>query len=126
MALTVQIKEENNVFTVYPIGSIDAETSSSFEEEVDRILARSPQLIFFDLSRLEFITSTGIGVLIKTERFLSKNGGKLFLINLPPQIKKVIQIIKALPNLKMFKDRQEADGYLLSIQQSEIDKNKQA
>jgi len=45
----------------------------------------------------------------------------LLLINAQPQIKKVFEIINALPSLAIFKDVEELDNYLTSMQQSVIE-----
>ena len=42
--------------------------------------------------------------------------------SMQPQIQKVFEIVKALPNLKMFKDWEEMDEYLDAVQ--ELEKSK--
>jgi len=48
----------------------------------------------------------------------------MLVVNVPPQIKKVVDIIRALPSMSIFKNIKEADAYLLRIQRSEIEKHK--
>ena len=66
-----------------------------------------------------YITSMGLGVVIKTEKTMKENGGTFIVTNLPPQIKKVFDIVAALPAMKIFQSIEEADAYLLRMQQEE-------
>jgi len=70
---------------------------------------------------LEYISSSGIRVFVIARKALHGRGGKLLLINAQPQIKKVFEIINALPSLAIFKDVEELDNYLTSMQQSVIE-----
>ena len=48
---------------------------------------------------------------------MDANGGRLFMVNLQPQIKKVFEIIKALDGMNVFKDQAEMDDYLAVMQE---------
>lgn len=97
-------------------GRLDTTTSPMLEKEVDRLLGESPQLIAFDMEDLNYMSSAGVRVLIKTLKAMKENGGKVVLLRLPPQIKKVLEIINALPEQRIFKDIEELDGYLDRMQ----------
>ena len=58
----------------------------------------------------------GIRVLVKTKKAMKQSGGKIMFINLQPQIKKVFEILNALPSLKVFASIQELDSYLDAMQ----------
>jgi len=45
---------------------------------------------------------------------MKQRGGKIAFINLPPQIKKVFDILNAMPAFKVFANLQELDDYLWS------------
>ncbi|MDP8266537.1 MAG: STAS domain-containing protein [Candidatus Aceula meridiana] len=104
-------------------GAVDAETYSELEKEIENALLESPKNIVLDLARLQYISSMGLSVLVKAEKVLQGNKGALILINLPPQIKKVIDVISSLPSMNIFKNMEEADAYLLKIQRDEVEKN---
>jgi anti-anti-sigma factor len=65
-----------------------------------------------DLQDLDYLSSAGVRVIIKTRNALKKNGGKLVFMNIPPQIKKVFDIINALPAMQIFMSVEELDDYL--------------
>jgi anti-sigma B factor antagonist len=104
------------VVVVSPIGSINAGTYSILEEKVDEILENPPDVIIFDMEFADYISSTGIRVLLKTKKAMKAANGRMIFMNLQPQIQKVFDILKAIPSLKVFASIQELDQYLDSMQ----------
>lgn len=76
---TVLSKEDGKmVFTV--TGRLDTNTSSSLEAEVTGALdtaGESPQVIVFNFSGLEYISSAGLRVLIMAQKRIAPAGGKV-------------------------------------------------
>ena len=114
-------RKDTNGFVITPIGVIDADTYPKFEEAVRKSLTPTTKVIVLDLAKLQYINSMGLSVLVKSEKILQNSGGSLVVINLPSQIKKVIDVIAALPAMNIFKSLEEADAYLLKIQKDEIE-----
>ena len=106
------------VVVVSPIGSIDAQTYSVLDEKMDEILKQQPDIIIFDMEFADYISSTGIRVLLKTKKALKEIKGRMVFMNLQPQIKKVFDILKAIPTLKVFASIEELDNYLDTMQKS--------
>jgi anti-anti-sigma factor len=106
------------VVVVSPIGSIDAQTYNVLDEKMDEILKQQPDIIIFDMEFADYISSTGIRVLLKTKKALKEIKGRMVFMNLQPQIKKVFDILKAIPTLKVFASIEELDNYLDAMQKS--------
>ena len=106
------------VVVVSPIGSIDAQTYSVLDEKMDEILKQQPDIIIFDMEFADYISSTGIRVLLKTKKALKEIKGRMVFMNLQPQIKKVFDILKAIPTLKVFASIEELDNYLDTMQKA--------
>ena len=104
------------VVVVSPIGSIDAHTYSVLDEKVDEVLQQHPDVIIFDMEFADYISSTGIRVLLKTKKALKETHGQMVFMNLQPQIQKVFEILKAIPTLKVFASIEELDSYLDTMQ----------
>jgi len=100
------------VMVVSPIGSINAATYGILEAKVDEILESPPDVIIFDMEFADYISSTGIRVLLKTKKAMKATNGRMVFMNLQPQIQKVFDILKAIPSLKVFANIQELDEYL--------------
>ncbi|UCF93538.1 MAG: STAS domain-containing protein [Desulfobacterales bacterium] len=106
------------VTMISPMGSVDTNSHSILEKRVDSILEGRPDVIIFDMEHLDYINSMGIRVLIKTQKALKRAGGKIVFMNLQPQIKKVFDILNALPSMKVFANIQELDEYLDAMQKA--------
>lgn len=117
MALQVTTRQKRpGVFIVSPIGSIDTKTYPILEEKVAAILDKAPDVIIFDMELLDYLNSTGVRVLLKTKKALQQHGGKIVFMKLQPQIKKIFDILKALPSLNVFASIEELDNYLDAMQ----------
>jgi anti-anti-sigma factor len=106
------------VVVVSPIGSIDANTYAVLDEKVDQVLQQNPDVIIFDMEFADYISSTGIRVLLKTKKALKETDGRMVFMNLQPQIQKVFDILKAIPTLKVFASIEELDQYLDVMQKA--------
>jgi anti-sigma B factor antagonist len=117
MALRLKVGEKSpGVQIVRPIGSLDTMTYLTLEDEIDSLLQKGPKLIIFDMKELEYISSSGVGAIIRARKMMKNHDGQVLLVNLQPQIEKVFEIIKALPDERIFKDVEELDRYLDRMQ----------
>jgi len=106
------------VVVVSPIGSIDANTFSIFDSKMDDVLLQKPDVIIFDMEFADYISSSGIRVLLKTKKALKQTAGRMVFVKLQPQIQKVFDILKAIPTLKVFTSIEELDKYLDTMQKA--------
>lgn len=56
-------------------------------------------------------------------RKMTEKSGAIAMTGLQPQIEKVFDIVKALPNFSIFKDEAEADDYFDHMQKTVLDGN---
>ena len=108
-------------YVVSAEGSLDTITYPILEEEVDTVLDASPSWMVFDLEKLDYISSMGVRVIAKVQKFFKKNGGIVTLLNPQPQIRKVFEIVKALPPEQIFESVEEMDRYLDKIQKEALE-----
>ena len=106
------------VFTISPIGSIDARSHTVLDEEVETVLNQGADVIIFDMEFLDYINSMGVRVLLKTKKEMKKRAGKVAFMKLQPQIKKVFDILNALPTMQVFASIEEMDRYLDAMQKA--------
>lgn len=104
------------IHQVAPIGSIDAASQSLFEDALEPVLQQKPDVLIFDMEYTDYINSAGIRVLLKAKKVLQGYSGKQVFINMQPQIKKVFDILNALPSLRVFASIAELDQYLDTMQ----------
>jgi anti-anti-sigma factor len=117
MPLKVSVEDRGEgTYTIRPEGSIDTNTFMILQNELDPILGKSPKVIIFDMKNVNYVSSAGVGVVLLAEQSLKANNGKVLMVNLQPQIKKVFEIVKALPDQQVFSSMDEMDRYLKEIQ----------
>jgi len=116
LKVTVEQKPGGSYVVVRAEGSIDATTYSALAVEVEGALKAAPGLLIFDLEKVGYVSSAGIGVVLAAEKAMKKGGGKTLLVNLKPQILKVFDIVQALPAQQVFNSVRELDEYLAEIQ----------
>ena len=117
MALKVNVMSRRpGVFVVAPIGAIDAAGNSLFQEKVTSVVNQRPDVIILDMEFTDYINSSGLRVLIAARKALKAYGGKVVYMKLQPQIKKVFDILSAMPSFRIFASIEELDGYLDAMQ----------
>ncbi|MDD5438800.1 MAG: STAS domain-containing protein [Candidatus Omnitrophica bacterium] len=122
MALTVKTQErDKGVYVAAISGRIDSNNYTTFEDEMQPVLGLSPRILVLDMTGLDYISSAGLGVIFHARKVVESNGGSLVMSNLQPQIRKVFEIVKALPKESVFESIEEVDQYLDAIQRKEID-----
>jgi anti-anti-sigma factor len=102
-------------------GRLDTITAPDLEAELDQLVNEAIQLIIFDMTDLEYISSAGLRVVFKATKAMKAKGGKAGILKMQPQIKKVFDIIKALPDVPIFKNDAEMDEYLTYMQKKVVD-----
>ncbi|MBO7434598.1 STAS domain-containing protein [bacterium] len=113
-------KEGGVVIT--PYGRLDSITAPDLERVVDQVLAQNICIVILDMEAVDFLSSAGIRVIFKLQKGVLKAKGVVVVSRLQPQVSKVLEIVKALPQEKIFQDVEAADKYLTMLQKKELEK----
>ena len=117
MELSIEISRmKPGTVTLSLIGPIDETSSSTLDNEICRAMTESVEIIVLDMEGVDYITSSGVGTIIKAKTSLKRRGGNLVFINLQPQVEKVFEIIRLIPVMEVFASREELDEYLVKVQ----------
>jgi len=121
--LTVNVtpRKEGGV-VISPNGRLDTNTAPVFESAVDKLLAERISIVILDLEGVPFVSSAGIRVIFKLQKGVLKEKGIVIVSRPQPQVAKVLEVVRALPNDKIFDDIEAADKYLAMIQKKELEK----
>ena len=104
-------------------GRLDSDTAPALNQRLDTMLQGDIQRIIFDLQDLSYISSAGLRSIFKAKKALAAVHGKVLLVHPQPQVRKVFDIINALPSLSVFASYEEMDDYLAHIQHQEMNKS---
>jgi anti-anti-sigma factor len=119
MSLSTSFVEERGgaVLRVSLDGSLDGSTAPQLDADLTARIRSGLNLLVLDMKRLSYISSAGLRVVFKAAKALRPMGGSVAMANRQPQIVKVFEIVKALPDMQVFKSDEELDEYLTSMQQ---------
>lgn len=99
-------------------GRLDATTFGAFDEAALGLLSGIAEggTLVLDLAALEYISSAGLRSFAKARKGMRERRGHTLLLNPQPQVRKVFDIVKAVPVKEIFASVQELDAYLDAIQ----------
>jgi anti-sigma B factor antagonist len=80
MALTMQFEESPGYLTLSLAGDLDYGECAGFRMNIDRILSTAAPATVVDLSGLEYLDSSGLGLLLSLSKEYGAEGGKLVLV----------------------------------------------
>lgn len=93
-ALELKLNTTGKIKTIEIAGKFDIESTEEFESIFNKLIESSPSLVSIEMSRLDYIDSSGIGSLIKSLNSLKNKKGKLLLVGMKPMIQNVFKLAK--------------------------------
>lgn len=92
---------DNNILTITVKGRLNTITAPELENEIGEL--NDIKDLTFDLKDLEYISSAGLRVLLKAQKLMDKNEGKMKLINVNSSVNEVFEITGFLDILTVIK-----------------------
>lgn len=80
MSLSIDLTQEPGHWLLRLSGDLDYGECASFRMNIDRILKNSPPATIVDLSELEYLDSSGLGLLLSLSKEYGAQGGRLVLV----------------------------------------------
>ncbi len=91
--MSVDINVSGEVTTAYLCGEIDHHSAAAVRNSIDNAVELNmPSLLVLDFTRVSFMDSSGIGLVMGRYRNLSQRGAKLHITGTSPQIYKVMKL----------------------------------
>lgn len=97
LTVTITPTDSQDTVVVTPAGSINSSTVPHLDAELNRLMQAGKSLIVIDFSQTEFISSSGVGLLIGTVSVLRDKGGDMVLMKLPKLVNDIFEVL----NIKM-------------------------
>ena len=114
--MSLKIAERSNPPTIVLTGRLDTATAPATRRGAEsRPRGGGTARLVFDLSRLEYLSSAGIRCFVRARKALEPGGGRVAIVNPQPAVRKVLDIVKAVPG-GIFKSVAELDEYLDAMQ----------
>ena len=90
--MEIEIRKDENRLLFALDGSLDIYTSLGLKTALEENIKSEGLEVYIDMEGLNYIDSSGIGILIKALNFVQGQKGKLAVANLKPVIEKVFKV----------------------------------
>ncbi len=122
MALQCNLIEQQGgkVIRLAMKGELDTLTAPDCERELAAAVRPGMDMLVLDMKDLSYISSAGLRIVFKAAKQAKAVGARFALANRQPQIVKVFEIVKALPDINIFRDDSELDDYLAAMQEKTL------
>lgn len=92
MELNIHFHKENNILKVFIEGEIDTFTAPKLRDELEAIDIDSLVFIELDLSKVVYMDSTGLGVIVAIYKKVTRQDGNLKLVGLSNRLERLFAI----------------------------------
>ena len=91
--MAVKFIWENSVLLASIEGDIDHHTAKGIRESIDYTVEdKNPKLLQLDFSKVQFMDSSGIGLVMGRYKLMKLLKGELEVVNMPPHIERLIKL----------------------------------
>ena len=111
MELNHRIEEPGVLVVESPVGNLDATNARAFREATAELL-RDHTKVVFDMSRLKFVDSSGLGALIACLRETNARRGDFRLCGMSRQVRALFELMRM---HRVFAIHDDMDGALASF-----------
>jgi len=116
MALKITV-DNSETPTIKLVGRLDTDTAPELDSTLNKVLQRKAiKRLVFDLSGVDYLSSAGIRCFVRARKAVEPGGGKVAIVNPQPSVRKVLDIVKAIPAAGIFANVAELDEYLDAMQ----------
>ncbi len=107
--MNLQTKKVDNVIVVYLQGRLDVHLSADIEKEINKLIKDEPNAHFlFNLSGVEYMSSSGLRIFVSTMRILKESNRKLKLCNMNSAVKKIFEVVELMDMFEIYESEAEA------------------
>src|SRR5947209_8743398 len=83
---------DSRIHVFEPDGDIDLATAPELKQRLADVVAAGARYLIVDLRSVEFVDSTGLGVLLSIQRRVDAGGGKLLTVCTDRGVRRVFEI----------------------------------
>ena len=102
-------------------GRIDGMSAKEVEKTLNTMILQGERVIGADFEKVDYVSSAGLGLIVWAKKALSRNNASFVMVNLQPQIEKLLDLMKLDEGFKIH-NASEEDKYIDQIIQAELDK----
>lgn len=105
----LKFSKKDNTIVVVMSGELDHHSAENVRIKIDnKIDEFGSKNLIFDFSDVNFMDSSGIGIILGRYKKISEYGGKVAIVNLRPHIKRVFELGGLFKIIKEYESIEEA------------------
>jgi anti-sigma B factor antagonist len=85
---------DGDVLILAADGGLNAETANRFVDDLDRVIHAGVRRVIVDCTQLRYVSSYGLGVLVRLHKRLSERGGDVRLAAVQPRIARFLEMVR--------------------------------
>lgn len=107
----VRLILKDGCLTALLSGEIDHHVARELREEIDQTAMRTrPKVLKLDFSGVQFMDSSGIGLIMGRYKLMQTWGGSVTIANLPPKLEKIVSLSGLRDLCSIVKEVKEVEG----------------
>jgi anti-anti-sigma factor len=108
--LQIDAHDHEGVAHVVLTGELDLSTIDKVEQELSRIEGAGPAVVALDLSRLTFLDSSGLRVIVSADQRARRENRRFVVVRGPETVQRVFSITRLDEQLDLVDDFADLDG----------------
>lgn len=86
------IEEKNGLVVVSVQGELDTNTSQQFQNDIESLMDRKDTNVELDLSKLEYMSSKALRIIVAFQQAVMKNGGTFKVTKVTDAVREVFEM----------------------------------
>lgn len=99
---------DDDVLVLVADGGLNADTAEQFVESVEKLVDAGLTKIIVDCSKLDHVSSFGLGVLVRLHHTLKRHDGNVKVCNVPGMMAQVLALTRLNRVLEIYADKERA------------------
>lgn len=112
--MEIRVEVDSNIICLKLTGSLVASSLDGVKAQVQKLIEKRYVHIIFDMSRVDFVDSSGLGMCISTARELDAASGRLVCCGLKENVQKLFTMTRADQKITVMATRKHAFDHLLA------------
>ena len=108
MSFSVNVRQAEGIALVEMVGRLTSSESKAFREMIHGLVKQGQTNIVLNLSRLEYLDSSGIGELVRNYMTVVKKGGAMKVVGLAPKVEEILKLTQLYQVFPEFPDEASA------------------
>ena len=92
--MAIRVDNKSGLVVCHVTGEIDINTSPEIKKALDKLLAKKSPKIVINLSKVNYVDSSGLATLVEILKNMRSYGGRVRLTNLSSKVKSLFEITK--------------------------------